>query len=136
MNGNKIFFDTNMIVYLYSDTELEKRKIVKDAFDINERYISTQVLNEFSNIAFKKLKLPAIRIDNIIDELMNVCFVSVVDSLAIHNAIAIKDRYSYSYYDSLIIASALECDCKILYSEDMSNGQIIENIMIQNLFLQ
>jgi predicted nucleic acid-binding protein len=39
----------------------------------------------------------------------------------------IAKRYGYSYYDSLIIASTLECNCSVLYSEDMQHGQIIEN---------
>ena len=48
-------------------------------------------------------------------------------------AIEIKHRYQYSYWDSLIIASALESNCSILYSEDMHHGQVIEGrLTIQN----
>jgi len=38
-------------------------------------------------------------------------------------------RYGFSYYDSLIIASALECECSVLFSEDMQHGQIIESTL-------
>ena len=41
--------------------------------------------------------------------------------------VTIRSKYQYSYYDSLIIATALESKCNILYSEDMHHGQIIEN---------
>jgi len=41
----------------------------------------------------------------------------------------IAKRYSYSYYDSLIISAALEANCDTLYSEDMQNGQIIEKVL-------
>jgi predicted nucleic acid-binding protein len=41
----------------------------------------------------------------------------------------IKEKYSYSWWDSLVLASALENSCKIIYTEDMQNGQIIENTL-------
>ena len=48
----------------------------------------------------------------------------------------IKFRYQYSFYDSLIIAAALEAGCKTLYSEDMQHGQRIEQLIIKNPFLE
>jgi predicted nucleic acid-binding protein len=51
-------------------------------------------------------------------------------------ACQIAEKYHFSFYDSLIIAASLECDCNILYSEDMHHGQIIENkLKIVNPFL-
>jgi len=44
-------------------------------------------------------------------------------------ACKIAERYGFSFYDSLIISAALECECSILYSEDMSNGQVIDKIL-------
>jgi predicted nucleic acid-binding protein len=133
MRDEKIFFDTNMIVYLHSDTDIHKRDKVRKAFIENERYISSQVLNEFSNVAFKKLHLKASEIDVIVEKLANASFVANIDKTTIHKAIALKDKYAYSYYDSLMIASALECGCSFLYSEDMSDNQIIEGLTIKNI---
>jgi predicted nucleic acid-binding protein len=48
----------------------------------------------------------------------------------------IQSRYQYSFYDSLIIAAALEAGCKTLYSEDMQHGQRIEQVTIKNPFLE
>lgn len=42
-------------------------------------------------------------------------------------ACRIADKDKFSYYDSLIIVAALECNCKILYTEDLQHNQIIEN---------
>jgi predicted nucleic acid-binding protein len=109
-------------------------RIKNEAFANNDHYISTQVLNEFSNTAFKKLHLSAEEIDLIIEKLINTCFVSEVDTATIHEAIALKKRYGYSYYDCLMIASAHECECSFLYSEDMADGQIIDGLTIQNIF--
>jgi predicted nucleic acid-binding protein len=50
-------------------------------------------------------------------------------------ALNLAERYQYSYFDSLILASALEAGCQILYSEDLQDGQRIENqLMIINPF--
>ncbi len=50
---DKIFFDTNMIVYLYSEDEIEKREKIISIASKNDVFISTQVVNEFSNVLYK-----------------------------------------------------------------------------------
>jgi predicted nucleic acid-binding protein len=50
-------------------------------------------------------------------------------------ALRICERYGYSVYDGLILASALEGGCKKLYSEDLQHGQVIEGLRIENPFL-
>ncbi|MDR0516641.1 MAG: PIN domain-containing protein [Fibromonadaceae bacterium] len=59
------------------------------------------------------------------------CFIStqVLRSSTVKKSLALNERYGYSYYDCLIIASALESNCKYLFSEDMQHGQIIENTL-------
>lgn len=47
-------------------------------------------------------------------------------------AVAVKDRYGFSYYDSLIVATALENQCIFLYSEDMHHGQVVDTLTIIN----
>lgn len=66
-------------------------------------------------------------LNNVITEVgsgFNVC-VNKPDT--IEQACRIATKYHYSFYDSLIIAAALSANCKTLYSEDMQDGQIIEN---------
>jgi predicted nucleic acid-binding protein len=54
---------------------------------------------------------------------------------SVDKALSVANQYKYSYWDSLIIASALENKCKILYTEDMQDGQIIEGkLKIENPF--
>ena len=53
----------------------------------------------------------------------------------IFEACHLAARYQFSFYDSLILSAALECECSILYSEDMSHGQVIEKkLTITNPF--
>ena len=58
MNEDKAFLDTNLFIYLYSDTDVSKRERVVLTINQYSRYISTQVLNEFCNVCIRKLRLP------------------------------------------------------------------------------
>ena len=133
---DKIFLDSNIVLYSYSKTELDKNKIANNLiFSLDEILISTQVINEVTNILYKKFKLDVKSIENVILEIDNN-FKIVNFSLTTQiKAIKIKDKYRLQYYDSLILATALENGCTILYSEDMQHEQIIENqITIINPF--
>lgn len=50
-------------------------------------------------------------------------------------AVAVGDRYRFGFYDSLVIAAALEYGCDVLYSEDLQHGQAIDTVTLRNLFL-
>ncbi|MCL2426112.1 MAG: PIN domain-containing protein [Oscillospiraceae bacterium] len=134
MSGGKAFIDTNIFVYLYSDTDISKRLSVMQEIDKYERFISTQVLNEFSNVCIRKLKLPLADVRNAITEICNTCNLVIIDDNTVMDALQHHEKYGYSYYDSLIIATALESGCEYLLSEDMSDGQIIEDALtIKNI---
>ena len=133
---DKVFLDSNVILYSYSKTELDKNKIANNLiFSLNEILISTQVINEITNILYKKFQLDATSIENVVSEVDNN-FQIVNFSLTTQiKAIKIKEKYKLQYYDSLILATALENGCTILYSEDMQHEQTIENqIKIINPF--
>ncbi len=71
-----------------------------------------------------------------LQELQENSTLHVNASSTIERAIEIADRYRFSFYDSLILASALEAGCSFLYSEDMQNGQTIAEVLtIKNPFL-
>jgi predicted nucleic acid-binding protein len=128
------FIDTNVLGYAYSKNDLHKKAIAINAFDVYDCIVSTHVLNEFCNVCIKKLHFPIDKIHRSINEILDICDLFVVNERIIQNALDVHDRYQFSYYDSVAIASALECDCKFLLSEDMQNGQIINNMTIKNIF--
>lgn len=121
---DKVFIDTNVLLYLY-DLDNEKKRRAKDILKGNH-CISTQVLNEFSNISIKKLKLNHDDLSKNLKKIIEKTAVFVFNEDTILNAIDIREKYKFQYYDSLIITTALENRCTILYSEDMQHGQIIE----------
>ena len=111
MNGVRAFVDTNVIAYLYSQADELKRN---RAYFVMKQYdclISTQVLNEFSNVCTKKWKFHKEKIQNLIRQICLYCDVTYIYEDTIEKALTIHEKYGYAYYDSLIIASALEHNC-------------------------
>jgi predicted nucleic acid-binding protein len=124
--SDSIFLDTNILVYAYSDTELEKQTIARQLVSENISFISTQVLQELSNTLSRKFKKSWLEITNAVKEVSVSNLIHTNSEATIQQAIKIADQYRFSFYDSLIIAAALECNCSKLYSEDLSHSQVIE----------
>lgn len=126
---DKIFLDTNIIIYAFSEDEVKKQSIALELLDSHDNnvLISKQVINELANILLKKFKLSSNQVEDAILELDTI--VNIVDfNLSTQiKALHIKDKYNLQFYDSLIIATALESRCTILYSEDMHHDMLIEN---------
>lgn len=134
MIGN-VFLDSNILVYSYSNTEVEKQSIARQLIKETNTYISTQVLQELCNIVTRKFKLSYSKAIIALEECSQNSNVHLNTKTTIIKACNVADRYHYSFYDSLIVAAALECSCQILYSEDLNNGQLIEGVMtIRNPF--
>jgi predicted nucleic acid-binding protein len=135
MNGGRAFVDTNVFAYLYSDAEPEKQIQAKLSINDYQRFISTQVINEFCNVCIKKLGFPIPKVKNIVNQICETCNLIAVDETTVVKALDLHEKYGFSYYDSLMLASALECDCQYILSEDMANNQIIEgSLTIKNIF--
>jgi len=133
---DKAFLDSNILIYLYSEDELEKQNIVNSIFDKFECVISTQTLNEFCNVCLKKLKKNVSEIIESLNEIKGSCRLEFVDDLVMERALLLHEKYSYSYFDSLMLSSALKYNCAIIYSEDMQHEQLIESsLKIINPFL-
>lgn len=124
--NDKCFFDTNMLVYLYSQDESSKQNIANELIKNNIPIISTQVLTELSNVLRKKFKCEYGQIQSVISQIINACQVSVIQAENVITALQIAEKYRYSFYDSLIIAVALSNECSILYTEDLQNQQVID----------
>jgi predicted nucleic acid-binding protein len=131
----KAFVDSNVLLYLLSNDE-RKKNIVKVI--LNERpAISTQVISENINVAFKKFKtLSSSQITEHTHLLSTYCYVSSITVATIEKALELKARYSFQWYDCTILSAALLENCTVIYSEDMQHDQLINgNLRIVNPFL-
>jgi predicted nucleic acid-binding protein len=132
---DRVFLDTNIIVYLYSVDEDDKRDISYKFVNGADCITSIQALNEASNVWYRKHNLDKTEIAKYLDEIESVCDeIMLVRRKTINLAMDIKDRYRYSFYDCLILASATEANCTHILTEDMQDGQIIDGLEIVNIF--
>jgi predicted nucleic acid-binding protein len=131
----KAFVDTNIFVYIYSNDEQDKRRQAVLQIDKFDRVISTQVLNEFCNVCTRKMRMELPSITTAVEKMCLTNALVAISEKTARKALFIHGKYGYSYYDSLMVASALESGCKYLLSEDMADGQIIEgSLTIRNIF--
>lgn len=126
---DKVFIDTNVAVYLYSNDELEKQEIARCLFRHSAPTISTQVLSELSNTLRKKFKLDYESISEAVTEVRGSSSLFTVTLETILQALQLARKYRYSYYDCLILSAALSSGCVTLFSEDMQDGQVIEETL-------
>lgn len=130
---DKPFFDTNVLLYAFR--EGDTRSQVAEALLAGGGTISVQVLNEFVAVARRKLNKSWKEIRAALHILRVFCPQPIPLTVETHEqALHLAQRYGYSIFDSLIIAAALHSGAGTLYSEDMRDGQKIENLTIRNPF--
>ena len=136
MSG-KIFLDTNILVYCYTNTEPDKNTIALTIAQHSDAWISTQVLQELANTLRRKFSKSWPEIQAVLDELCINFHVFSNSPETIQGAARIAENYGFSFYDSMIISACLSVGCQTLYSEDMQHGQIINNTLtISNPFIK
>ncbi len=133
--NDRIFADTNLFIYAHTDMDIQKQVKAQVILRAGSIFISTQVINEFINAARKKFNKEWAEVTKVVHEITGYANLETVNALVIEKAIEVARAYGYSYYDSLIIASAIEAGCNILYSEDLHDGQKIgKTLKIVNPF--
>jgi len=135
MKAAKAFFDTNIVLYLLSEDGIKADRA--ETLIAAGGVVSVQVLNEFGSVASRKLRMSYTEIHDVLDTVRAVCAVRALTVETHDLGLEIAERLGYSLYDSMIVAAALQSDCRVLYSEDMQHGQFIEDrLSIINPFLK
>jgi len=126
---DKIFIDSNIFLYAFNSDGSKKQQTASNIIlqENANSFMSVQVINEVSNNMLKKLDFTNSEIREFIEDSYKRFFVINFSKDIFHKASEIRDNYKISYYDSLIVASALSVGCTILYSEDMQNRLIVDN---------
>jgi predicted nucleic acid-binding protein len=136
----EIFIDTNVFVYHLDSTDQRKQglaeQIVRDALFQGNACVSFQVVQEFLNTVLRKARV-ALPLDDarVYLDCVLLPLLEVGSSPTLyHRALDVRNRYRFSFYDSLIVAAALGAGCRQLLSEDLQNAQKIEGLEIVNPF--
>lgn len=126
--SDRVLLDTNIWVYLYSKEPKDKYEKADTLLfsHLDALVVSTQILGELYNVLIKKKLQTQAQAQEIISEIITGFYIHEATSAYVAKAVQINIRHGYSYWDSLLIATALLSDCNILYSEDMQHNQVIE----------
>lgn len=134
--SDSVFLDTNLLIYYVSD-DLPKKKRVHDLLNTASSVtISSQVINEFIAVTIRKKIHPRADAIRFASEFMDLFTVIPVDEKVIRSSFDLMLKHGYSSWDSLIVAAALQSRVKILYSEDLHHGLVIDDrLTIINPFM-
>jgi predicted nucleic acid-binding protein len=139
--SDRFFLDTNIFVYLF-DRDAPKKadraaRLVRRAIETQEGIVSYQVVQEFFSVALRRFAQPMSVAEA--DQYLETTFrplLAVHSSDALYSqALHLAAEQSLSWYDALILASAVEGRCTVLYSEDFQHGRRFSRLRVENPFL-
>lgn len=133
----EFFLDTNILLYAASTAKAEQRKRAKarELLAMEGGGLSVQVQAEFYVNATAKFKLPHDQVVGILESLEAYPVLAITEAV-FWAALQIKDRYKLSYWDSAIIAAAVELGCQTVYSEDLNHCQSYAGVSVINPFVE
>lgn len=121
----RVFLDTNIIVYAFTD---DPRSAVAETLLVAGADLNVQVLNEFTNVARRKMGFDWNQIEEALRAISTLARKIHPVDLETHAAApGLAQRYGFSFYDALIVSAALKARCDMLYSEDMQGGLVVES---------
>jgi predicted nucleic acid-binding protein len=133
----RCFIDTNVIIYAHSNDEPAKQRralaLLRELLHSGGGVLSTQVLQEFANVALRKLGMNASAVREQLAFLRNFEVMHITPE-TIDLALQIHEQRHNSFYDALIRASAEIASCTVLYSEDMNAGETLNGVTLVNPF--
>ena len=133
---NRIFVDSNIWIYLFTADGSVKNKAARKYISERAEYglfvVSYQVVNEVCCV-LKRKKYAEPELRRVAKDIIGLCDVCEYLDDIIFFASEIREHYSFSYWDSQIVASALMSDCAVLASEDLQDGLKIGDMSISNV---
>ena len=133
------FIDTNVVVYLFDNAasakQVRARQLLQEEVSFGRAILSTQVIQEFFVTVTRKLAKPLTyaAAASAVEHLCAMPIVTVNPDL-IKTAIRRSESDVVSFWDALIIETALSCGATTLWTEDLQNGRQIDNLSIRNPF--
>jgi len=126
---DKIFADSNIWLYAFMESISTKKRIAGELVINEDVVLNTQVVNEICVNLIKKANYSDQDILTLLRNLEDKYIISQLSFDTLVQGTELRIKYKISFWDSLIIASALQNNCKILFTEDMQHNQIIENTL-------
>ena len=140
MVAKKAFVDTNVLVYQFDHMNTSRQRSAKKLFgellEQEKIVISSQVVQEFTNVALKKFKtlLLSSELEQLLADILLPICQHYPSPGFYQRALRLRQTNSLSFYDALIIQAAIDLGCDVLYSEDLQDGQIFGTVTVTNPF--
>lgn len=139
--NDRFFLDTNIFVSSFDRSAPSKaakaQEVIDKALSTQKGVLSYQVVQEFFNVALRRFSRPMTAIDA--EQFLGTVFrplLSVHSSMALYaEALRLQGKSGLSWYDSLIVSSAIQANCDVLLTEDLQHGQKFGNLRVVNPFL-
>lgn len=132
-----VFIDTSVWVYALSTQDHAKRDaalaLIAQSFRDDMICVSSQVLKEFANYAFKKTRKSAAQINAILEKIGSYAFVADTKELVLE-AVTGKEKWQVGFYDAMMLAAANKAGCAVVYTEDLNDGQRYDGVIARNPF--
>ena len=138
----RFFLDTNIFVYSFDPSSADKQQraiqLVREAVSTRKGIVSYQVVQEFLNVALRRFTQPMSvpEAEQYLGTVLRPLLAVQSSAALISEALRLADRHKLSWYDSLIVAAAVEGGCGVLYSEDFQDGQQFGQLKIENPFAE
>jgi predicted nucleic acid-binding protein len=140
--NSKYFIDTNIFIYSFDKRDPVKQArsvaLIADALETGDGLISSQVIQEFLNVATQKFETPLTLEDSLVylHKVLNPLWHVFPDLELFETCLQIQAETRYSFFDSQILAAAIRAGCETLFSEDLQDGQRVRSVQIVNPFKQ
>lgn len=139
--SDRFFLDTNIFVYSFDRSSAAKAQtateLIREALTTQKGIVSYQVVQEFFNVALRRFLQPMQAADA--EQYLGTVFrplLGVHSSQALYaEALRLHSQSGLSWYDSLIVSSAVQAECRLLFTEDLQHGQRFGNLQVRNPFL-
>lgn len=137
--NDSVFVDTNILIYAYDLDAGAKHnvasEIVRNLWLSRRGVISTQILQEFYVTVTKKISSPLTpsRARGVI-KTYESWHLQINDLGTIMLGSELQERYTLSFWDGMVLAAARQAGARVLLTEDLNSGQVVEGIEINNPF--
>ncbi len=131
---DSFFLDSNVLIYGFSQGEPDKQRIARELSDVDGAWVSTQVLSEVGSVLIRRFGFSVGEARARVASIAAGCDVVTLTPVLILDAFRIAERYRLGLYDAQIIAAALACGARRLFTEDMHHGLSIDGLELVSPF--
>jgi predicted nucleic acid-binding protein len=133
--SDRITLDSNILIYAFASNDDFRKDIAKELIT-KCNIISLQAINETAWVLLKKYNFPKEQLEQVLQFLKEQFIISSLTPNILDQTLALCKKYNFSFWDSMMIAAALDNHCSIIYTEDLNHNQLIENrLRIINPFI-